>query len=47
MRSPSNSDGTVETAGYNNYGQIGDNTTTTRKTPVQVSSLTGVTAVAA
>jgi alpha-tubulin suppressor-like RCC1 family protein len=41
------SDGTVWTVGLNNQGQIGDNSTTTRKTPVQVSGLSGVVAVAA
>ena len=33
--------------GTNTYGQIGDNTTTQRTSPVQVSGLTGVVAVAA
>ncbi len=45
-------DGTVWAWGRNEYGQLGDGTTTTRKTPVQVKGpggvgvLTGVTAVA-
>ena len=29
-------DGTVYTWGYNAYGQLGDNTKTSRTTPVQV-----------
>lgn len=41
------SDGTVWTIGHNGSGQLGDNTTTDRNTPIQVSGLTGVTAVAA
>lgn len=41
------SDGTVWTFGYNAAGQLGDGTTTDRMTPVQVSGLAGVTAVAA
>jgi YD repeat-containing protein len=32
-------DGTVWAWGYNGYGQLGDGTTTTRTTPVQVSGL--------
>jgi uncharacterized repeat protein (TIGR01451 family) len=41
-------DGTVWTAGYNGYGQLGDGTSgNERHTFVQVSNLTGVTAVAA
>jgi alpha-tubulin suppressor-like RCC1 family protein/subtilisin family serine protease len=47
------SDGTVWTCGQNTYGQLGDNTTTQRNTPVQVVGpggsgwLTGIVAVAA
>jgi alpha-tubulin suppressor-like RCC1 family protein len=41
------SDGTVWAWGLNNKSQLGDGTTTNRPTPVQVSGLTGVTAVAA
>ena len=40
------SDGTVWAWGSNYYGQLGDGTTTDRLTPVQVSGLTGVTAIA-
>jgi YD repeat-containing protein len=40
-------DGTVWTWGWNSDGQLGDGTTTDRKTPVQVSGLTNVKAVAA
>src|SRR5438477_389666 len=40
-------DGTVWTWGYNGYGQLGDGTTTQRVIPVQVSSLSGMTGVAA
>ena len=40
-------DGTVWTWGYNQYGQLGDGTSgNTRRLPVQVSGLTGVTQVA-
>ncbi len=38
--------GTVWTWGRNLYGQLGDGTTTNRNTPVQVSGLIGVTAIA-
>jgi alpha-tubulin suppressor-like RCC1 family protein len=41
------SDGTVWVVGENSDGQLGDNTTTDRRTPIAVSGLTGVTAVAA
>lgn len=40
-------DGTVWVYGENGHGQLGDNTTTNSYTPKQVSSLTGVTYVAA
>jgi alpha-tubulin suppressor-like RCC1 family protein len=40
------SDGTVWTFGLNNQGQLGDNTLTTRSTPIQVTALSGVTVVA-
>jgi len=40
------SDGTVWTAGLNSSGQLGDNTTTARKTPIQVSGLSDIVAVA-
>jgi Regulator of chromosome condensation (RCC1) repeat len=40
------SDGTVWAWGGNNYGQLGDNSTTQRNVPVQVSGLSGVTAIA-
>ncbi|MBI2472804.1 MAG: IPT/TIG domain-containing protein [Planctomycetes bacterium] len=41
------SDGTVWAWGDNSIGQLGDGTTTKRITPVQVSSLSGVTAIVA
>ena len=40
-------DGTVSTFGLNNNGQLGDNSQSTRKTPIDVSGLTDVIAVAA
>ena len=40
------SDGTVWAWGRNYYGQLGDGSTTNRLTPVQVSGLTGVIALA-
>jgi len=40
------SDGSVWAWGYNSRGQLGDGTTTTRRTPVQVSNLIGVIAAA-
>ena len=40
-------DGTVWAWGDNSFGQLGDSTATERLTPVQVSGLSGVTAVAA
>ena len=40
-------DGTVWAWGSNGYGQLGDGTTTGRNIPVQVSDLTGVTAISA
>ena len=39
--------GTVRCWGWNNYGQLGDGTTTQRNTPATVSELSGATAVAA
>ena len=41
------SDGTVWAWGYNDFGQLGDGTTTKRLVPVQVAGLSGVVAVAA
>jgi alpha-tubulin suppressor-like RCC1 family protein len=41
------SDGTAWAWGLNAYGQLGDNSNTMRKTPVQVQNLTSVIAVAA
>ncbi len=41
------SDGTVWAWGNNDYGQLGDGTTTQRATPVQVGGLSGVVALAA
>lgn len=40
-------DGTVWSMGYNSYGQLGHGDTTIRKTPTQVSSISGVSAIAA
>lgn len=41
------SDGTVWAWGRNNQGQLGDGSTTDRHVPVQVSTITGITAIAA
>jgi len=41
------SDGTLWAFGLNNNGQIGDNSTTTRKSPQQVAGLSNIQAVAA
>jgi alpha-tubulin suppressor-like RCC1 family protein len=41
------SDGTVRAWGNNDHGQLGDGSTTTRLTPVQVSGLTNVLAISA
>ena len=40
------SDGTVWAWGGNNYGQLGDGTTTDKLTPIQVSSLTDIVMIA-
>jgi alpha-tubulin suppressor-like RCC1 family protein len=40
------SDGTLWAWGHNDYGQLGDGTTTDRLTPVRVPDLDGVTAIA-
>jgi hypothetical protein len=39
-------DGTVWAWGYNNHGQLGNGTNTSSYVPVQVSNLTGITAIA-
>ena len=41
------SDGTVWAWGFNGYGQLGDGTTTSRPSPVQVVGLTGVMTIVA
>lgn len=41
------SDGTVWAWGYNGYGQLGNNATVDQGTPIQVATLTSVTATAA
>lgn len=38
--------GSVWTWGYNDHGQLGDNSTTTRSSPVQPSGLSGMTTIA-
>lgn len=40
-------DGTVWACGNNNYGQLGDGTTTSKNAPVQVVGLSGISSVAA
>src|SRR5436190_24238270 len=39
--------GTMQSWGWNNYGQLGDGTTTDRHTPVQVNVVSGIIAVSA
>jgi alpha-tubulin suppressor-like RCC1 family protein len=41
------SDGTLWATGYNNYGQLGTGDTINRRSPVQITSITGVAAVSA
>ena len=41
------SDGTVAASGYNSYGQLGDGTTATRTSFVNVTNLTNIVAIAA
>jgi len=41
------SDGTIWAWGSNQFGQLGDGTTTDRRTPVQVRGISSVTQVAA
>jgi len=41
------SNGTVQCWGYNQYGELGDGSTTTRTTPVTVGGLTNAVAVSA
>ena len=41
------SDGTVWTWGYNNYGQLGNGTTTSSNIPIQVSGLSNITDIGA